>query len=303
MTAPLPPSLVRLARANPAPVEEERGRSADAQAALAQILATERHPPPARASRWRRRHKTLMLSFAALLIIGGGAVAATDPLGIFRSPNPGSALYGVDLNRRVTPPEVQQIDCQAGPSHALHCGAGLGGQRYELLDHVRSNGSQNLTRSHMQKALAQERRSGQLTAAAERRLLADIAALSDSDLAGLREMLSFGTLSTGPIIVRGRAVAPPPGVPALIVCQRAGTGLSCRDLNGDDGAPIGAGIYRATPSADWRPAPPQQPDPGYALEVAILGHPPTKAELRFMIDLFRYGTTTSSGGAPPRVQR
>jgi hypothetical protein len=302
MTAPSLSSLVRLSRANPAPVEEERGRSVDAQAALARILATERAPASRRGVRWRR-HKVMILAFAALLIIGGGAVAATDPLGIFRSPNPGSAIFGVDPNRHVTPPQVQQIDCPASGSHSLRCGPGLGGQRYELLDHVQSNGSQNLTRGRMQSALAQERRSGRLTAAGARRLAADIAALSDSDLAGLRALWRFGMMSTGPVIVGGRAVAPPPSVPALIVCQNAGTALSCRDLNGDDNAPIGSGIYQALPAPDWRPAAAQQPDPNWSLEVAILGHPPNQAQLRFMIDLVRYGTTSSGGGSPRRADR
>lgn len=303
MTAPSPPSLVRLARANPAPVEAERGRSAHAKATLERILATERGPSTGRAIRWRRRHKMLVLSFAALLIIGGGAVAATDPLGIFRSPNPGSALFSVDPNRHVTPPTEWQVSCPASRSAVPRCAPGLGGQRYQLLDNVESNGSQNLTRSRMQRALAQERRSGQLAAAAERRLLADLAAVSDSDLARLRELFSFGTLSTGPTTLRGHVVAPPPGVPELIVCEPAGAALSCRDLNGDDNAPIGAGIYQGVPSADWRPAPPHQPDPDSSLEAAILGGPPTKSEERLLMDLFRYATVSGRSGAPRRVQR
>jgi hypothetical protein len=73
-------------------------------------------------------------------------------------------------------------------------------------------------------------------------------------------------------------------------------------MNGDDQAPVGAGIYVAMRERDWRPAPPHQPDSTWQLEVAILGHPPTAAELRFEIDLVRYGTT-SSGASPAGPQR
>jgi hypothetical protein len=300
MTPPSPPTLDRLARANPVIVDEERGHSPVAQTALARILASERDGRRRRP--FGRRRGIPIVAIAALLVIGGGAVAATDPLGLFRSPNPGTAIYGVDPSRHVRPPTETSIACPAHPGPVLRCGAGLGGQRYMLIDHVESNGGSRLTRANMLRALEQERRSGLFPARTVRRVEADLAAVSDGFLAHLREMLRFGTLSTSLTSASGRPVAPPPGVPALIVCEPDGSTLGCRDLNGDDHAAIGSGIYQALPSAGWLPAPPHQPDPGWELEVAILGRPPTPAELRFMTDLLRV-TTTSSGATPSRPQR
>lgn len=112
-------------------------------------------------------------------------------------------------------------------------------------------------------------------------------------------MLRYGTLTTSLSSDSGRRV-PPQGVPDLIVCEPAGAALACRDLNGDDHAAVGSGIYQATPTAGWVPAPPHQPDPGWALEVAILGHAPSAAEIRLITDLASAVSTTSgsSSGQP-----
>jgi hypothetical protein len=236
---------------------------------------------------------------AALLLAVGGAVAATDPFGLFRSPNPGSAIYGVDPSRHVAPPTVQQIGCPHPTAQTFACSARLGGQRYMLIDHVSSNPP--ITRARMLASIRQERRAGQISAAGADRLDADIAAISDDFIAGFNEMMRFGTYGTS-LTTSGPARVPPVGVPSLLVCQMGASALSCRDLNGDDSAPVGGGIYQALPASDWRPAPPNRPDPGWDLEVAILGHPPTAAELRFEADLFRYGTT-SHGASPARPRR
>ncbi|HET6866806.1 MAG TPA: hypothetical protein VFH80_12885 [Solirubrobacteraceae bacterium] len=140
---------------------------------------------------------------------------------------------------------------------------------------------------------------GRVPAASARRLDADIAALSDDFIARFNVMSHFGTYISG--AAGGSQRVPPVGVPSLLVCQTAGRALSCRDLNGDDSAPVGGGIYAAVPAPDWRPAPPHQSDSTWDLEVAILGHAPTAAELRFEMDLVRYGTTShSSSSARPR---
>ena len=111
----------------------------------------------------------------------------------------------------------------------------------------------------MQAALRQQRRQGQLSAQAVKRLDADLAAVSDRFLASLNVMFRFGTFSAD-LTSRGRPRVPPSGVPALLVCEPAVPALSCRDMNGDDSAPVGGGIYQALPAPDWRPAPPQQSD-------------------------------------------
>lgn len=295
MTVQLPPTLERLARACPARPDDTLGETPIARAALERILATERGP--ARRRRARRHGRRMAIVLVALLLLAvGGAVAATDPFGLFRSANPGSAIYGVDSSRHVTPPTVRSVGCPHATEQRFACGARLAGQRYALIDHVWSDPT--LTRTQMLAAVRKERRAGQISAAGAQRLDADIAAISDAFIAQFNLMAHFGTYSVS-FGSTGTGRVPPVGVPSLLVCETAGPALSCRDMNGDDSAPVGAGIYAAQPARDWRPAPPQQPDPGYELEVAILGHPPTAAELRFEFDLVRYGTT-SSGTSPAR---
>lgn len=291
------PTLERLARANPARPDDELGRTPAAQATLERILATERPAAQRRRRRRRHGHRLAIVLVAALLVAVGGAVAATDPFGLFRSPNPGSAVYGVDASRHVTPPTVPNIGCPRSTAQSFDCGAHLSGQRYTLIDHVFSNPT--VTRPMMLAAIRRGLQEGRISPTGAARLDADIAAISDSFIARFNVMAHFGTYSGG-LGAGGRV--PPVGVPSLLVCQNAGTALSCRDMNGDDSAPVGGGIYAALPAPDWRPAPPQQPDSGWNLEVAILGHVPTAAELRFEADLIRYGTT-SSGASPVRPRR
>jgi hypothetical protein len=305
MTVKLPPTLERVARANPVRPDEERGQTPAAQDTLARILAG-KHPGedtrPAelalgRRAGWHGRRLAVVL-LAALLLAVGGAVAATGPFGLFRSPNPGSAIFGIDTTRHVTPPTRFHITCPHPSAQVFNCGARLRGQRFMLLDHVQSNGP-TLTRGAMEAALRRERQQGQLSAAGAKRLKDDLAAVSDDFIARLNVMFRFGTYSTNLTPEGTRRLAPPAGVPSLLICEPAGALLRCRDMNGDDAAAIGSGIYQALPAPDWRPAPPQQPDPGWQLEVAILGHPPTAAEQRFLIDLLRYGTTSSSSSSSP----
>jgi len=301
MTVQLPPTLERLARANPARPDDSLGESPVARAALERILATERQPERAAERRRSRRHghRLAIVLVAALLVAVGGAVAATDPFGLFRSPNPGTAIFGVDPGRYVTPPTVQRIGCPDPAGQTFACGASLAGQHYLLIDHVWANPS--ITRVRMLAAIRTGLRKGQISAQAARRLEADIASVSDYFIARFNVMSHFGTFSTG-LTSNGRPMAPPVGVPSLLVCEPAGAALTCRDLNGDGSAPVGGGIYQALPAPGWRPAPPHQPDSAWQLEVAILGRPPTASELRFEIDLVRYGTTSSSRSAPTRVR-
>jgi hypothetical protein len=286
MTPQLPPSLARVARANPVhAVDDERGQTADAQTKLAQILADDPSAPKRRAP--RRGRRVLIGAVAALLLAVGAALAATDPFGIFRNPNPGSALYGVDSTRHVKPPTAFLIRCPRTAGNSFACGAGLAGVRYQLLDHVESNGAGRLNRHTMETAIRQARARGQISAAMATRFDRDLAAVSDGFLAKLQTMFRYGTLSAGLTRV------PPRGVPALIVCEPAGRALSCQDLNGDANAAVGSGIYEALPAPDWRPAPPQRPDNSWALVVSILGHQPTQAELRVFFDMAMTATSST----------
>lgn len=295
MTPELPPTLERVARANPVRPDDDRGKGTDAQATLARILAD--GPAAGRRRSGRRSRRVLIIALAALLVAVGAGLAATDPFGIFRNPNPGSALFGIDTSRRVTPPTAFRIECPRTTGAAFRCAVGLPGRVYELLDHVESNGGIPLTRPNIVAAIRRARARGDISAAMAARFDRDLAAVSDDFLARVGTMFRYSTLSTG------MSRVPPPGVPALVVCEPAGNDLSCRDLNGDGDAAIGSGIYEAEPAPDWRSAPPQQPDSSWALIDAILGHPPTKAEIRFIIDVLATGTTSSSGAQekPTRV--
>jgi hypothetical protein len=88
---------------------------------------------------------------------------------------------------------------------------------------------------------------------------------------------------------------PPVGQPATLVCTDAGRGLRCQDLNGDADAPVGAGVYSAVPGPGWRTV----RTPRY-----IGGLPPgvqfTHAEEQVLVDLLRFGTTTSGSSSRSR---
>ena len=71
----------------------------------------------------------------------------------------------------------------------------------------------------------------------------------------------------------------------------AASGLSCQNLNGDEHAPVGAGIYGALPTRSWRyeRVPPENSNlpPGVTF---------TRAEYRVLFDLLRLATVTRSAG-------
>jgi hypothetical protein len=57
---------------------------------------------------------------------------------------------------------------------------------------------------------------------------------------------------------------------------------------------VGSGVYAGVPARDWRPAPPAKAGSSWRLVVAILGHPPTAAKQRLLIDLLAAATATTS---------
>lgn len=247
-----PPILDRLARANPAGLDEELGNTAHARAALERILSTPAADLPRHPAR-RHSRRTLVLCLAVLLVMAAAALAATDPFHLFRSSAPDSALYGVDDSRTVATPTATEIGCSTPAATALRCAAALAGQRYLLAGPVQRSDAQGLTRANLVRVLHQQLARGAVSPAAARRFEDDLAAVSDTFLARLREVLRYGTISGG-LGFAGHRV-PPPGVPAFIVCDYAGSGLSCRDLNGDGNAAVGSGIYMAIPNRSWRAAP------------------------------------------------
>ena len=196
LTPQLPPTLARVARANPVRPDDDLGLMPEAQAALDRILATE--APARRRSAARRSRRVVIVALATLLLVAVGAgLAATDPFGIFRNPNPGSALYGVDSSRHVKPPTAYWIQCPQTTGNAFRCGAALSGTRYELLDHIESNDASVLTRANLKTAIRQARARGEISAAMAKRFDQDLAAVSDTFLARFRTMFRYQQLGVG----------------------------------------------------------------------------------------------------------
>jgi hypothetical protein len=74
--------------------------------------------------------------------------------------------------------------------------------------------------------------------------------------------------------------------------------LTCSNLNGDNAAPVGAGVYMAEPTAHWRPAPASREDAALAPGITF-----TAAEYRLLIDLVESATPSISQRlAPPQKQ-
>jgi hypothetical protein len=307
MTAQLPPSLTRLAAANPVSTDERRGLGAPAQAQLERIIATPRERTRRGWLARRGRPGGAIVVLIALLAGGGVALAVADPFGFWHSSTPDTARFAVNPANRVLAPSAEQLACHLSRAALLHCVPGADGIRYLLISRASAGAPAGFDRASALRALARARASGTLSVVGDRRLLADIAAVPASFFTSLSELGRFQTMQTGTYLSKQRELVPPHHIPILIVCRLLGRTIACSDLNGDEEVPLGAGIYAAVPSADWIavPAPPLRDE--YAaserLIVAVLGHPFTAAELRLIIDLGRYGTVThSSAPGGGRVQ-
>jgi hypothetical protein len=291
MTRQSPASLSRLARSNPVLVNDELGRTADAQATLSLILASEQSISARGVPGWRRR-RLVVLVLAAMLLAAGAAVAATDPFGFWRSANPGTAMYGANPGRRVRTPTVYAVRCQRITATGFRCGPRLHGRPYSLIDQIQAPPPPNsFDREAIHRAFAHAVASGGISRETARRVDADLARVPDSFFAKYREYARFGTYSGGPHAAHGgKQLVPPPGVPSFLACQPAGALLTCQDLNGDENAPVGSGVYMAQLSPGWIPAPAHQHDP-----YSPTGRPVfSSAEYRLLRDLLVYGTTSTT---------
>jgi hypothetical protein len=307
-----PDAITRLRAVNPAAVDPGLGREPVAQASLQRILDSppETAPPAARRPLTSRG---LVLVLAVLVLGVGGALAATDPMGWWSS-NPSEAHYRVNPDTRAPTPVAQQIRCtSAGGRGQFRCtphqercyqvgqrmpyckvsGTGLPYQKIDAISAPPSNSV--FSRTGFTKAIAKALAASRTTAAQAARLRADLARVPDGFFTELRLASQYGTYGSGDETKNGRTRVPPVGQPATLVCTAAGRGLSCQDLNGDADAPVGAGVYSAVPGPDWRTV----RSPRY-----IGGLPPgvhfTPAEEQVLIDLLRFGTTTSGSSSHGR---
>lgn len=280
--------LARVARANPEIVDERLGTTRQAAATLSRILQTPRQE--ADAAPHRRFGRTAGIATFATLVVAGAAAAAIDPFGL-RSPNPGTAIFAVDQSRHVPTPRAQIITCDFTTGSTLMCLPAATGQRYQLIDTVHAPNTGAINRSNLHAAVTVALRNGQIAQTQADKIDNDLAAVPDSFLEQLRDVMRYRTFSAG--VESGSAQrVPPPDVPALLVCEPESEVLACRDLNGDSSAPVGAGIYVALPESNWRAAPPQQADPTSQLISAELGHPLTQREARLVGDILRLSTAT-----------
>jgi hypothetical protein len=240
--------------------------------------------------------RVVTVAFALLLMGAGVAVAAADPFGFWRSNTPDTALYGVNPSRHVNAPTPPLIGCATTHTTVLHCGADVSAQAYQLVDRVHAPGA--LSRAAITRALVQTIQRGRLSASSERRVRGDLAGVSDSFLARLSEALRFGIYSGGATSV------PPAGVPMWLVCQPSAGPLACRDLNGDEDAAVGSGVYIALAAGDWVPTSRTGGDRQHAiarLMTSIFGAALTPAEMRLLQDLARTTSTQPATGGPARV--
>lgn len=299
-------AITRLRAANPAAVDPDRAHQPLAQATLQRILDS---PPPASSPAIRPvRPRGLALVLAVVVLAAGGALAATDPLGWWSS-NPGEAHYRVSTTTRVRTPTAENIRCRRDGTGGFacvavrevcyqvgrrppRCGLAGSGLPYMYIGAIPAPPPDSVfSRSGFERAITKAVTKGTMTAAQAARFRADLARVPNSFFSEFRLASEFGTYSAGDQTANGKTIVPPLGQPSVLVCTDAAHGLDCQNLNGDADAPAGAGVYGALPGPGWR----KVPTPRY-----IGGIPPgvhfTHADYQVLIDLARFGTTTSRGG-------
>lgn len=309
-----PDAITRLRAVNPVVADPNRGKEPVAQAALQRILDAP-VPQPTSVLRRGMTPRGLVLVLAVLLVGAGGALAATDPMGWWSS-NPSEAHYRVSTTARVRTPTAQQIRCHGGGRGRFSCAAETdhcyqigqqapfcklsgSGLPYTKIDTIHAPPRNSiLSRAGFKHAISKAFAAGTMTAADAARLRSDLARVPDNFFTEMRLASRYGTYGAGGPTRHGKVLVPPVGQPAMLVCSQTVTRINCQNINGDTATPIGAGVYTAIQRKDWR----WVSAPRY-----IGGLPPgihfTRAEDQVLIDLLRFGTTTSqssgSGHATP----
>jgi hypothetical protein len=230
---------------------------------------------------------------AVALVGGGAAVAATNPFGWW-SANPDTAKYAVNPSAHVGTPSASAIRCRTRSTAAPVCSPSGAGRLYTRIDTIQSPGpADQFTRASFLTQITRAETAHRISTSQATTFRHDLAQVPDNFFAKLRVGFRYGTYSGGPD--NGRV--PPPGVPEFLVCGQTGSTLTCRNLNGDESAPIGAGIYMAQAGRDWRPAPPRRADASLPAGLRF-----TAAEYRVLADMLTGATvttSTSSSGPSP----
>jgi hypothetical protein len=303
-----PDAMTRLRTANPFVADPDRGKEPVAQAALQRILDTPM-PSSISAPRHTMTPRALVLILAVLLVGVGGARAATDPMGWW-SNSPNEAHYRVSPSIRVRTPTAQQLRCHANGNGHFNCTAASDrcyqtgqqapsctlsgiGLRYMKIDTIEAPPRNSiLSRAGFKKAIAKALAAGTMTAADAAKFRSDLARVQDSFFTEMRLASRYGTYGVGGATRDGQTLVPPIGQPAMLACTDAARRVECQNINGDPNTPVGAGVYAAVQGPGWR----WVKAPRY-----IGGLPPgihfTRADYRVLIDLLRFGTTTSHSGS------
>jgi len=264
--------ISRLRVANPVESDPHRAYSSAARVALERILADvsldDVSPSPLARLRGRLNTRSArgLAAIGATLIVGvGGALAATDPMAWW-STAPDQAFYASNPSVHVATPAAVTVSCwtKAGgsyictPTNVLRQGL-----TYVRLGSVRRPQHVSLfTRRSFLAHVNAARAQGRISAVDSARLRADIAAVPDSFFTMMTFTADYGGFGVMSRTTAGKALVPPAGTPAFLVCQDATAGgLSCRSLNGETNAPVGAGVYGVNhtrrpwhPVATTRPA-------------------------------------------------
>jgi hypothetical protein len=297
-------TITGLRALNPVIAEPDRGKEPVAQAALQRILEASA-PQPTSPPRRGMTPRGLVLVLAVLLVGVGGALAAADPMGWW-STNPSEAHYRVSTTVRVSTPTARQIRCRADGRGHFSCAAETDrcyqigqqppfcklsgrGLPYTKIDtiHARPRNS-ILSRAGFERAISKGLAARTMTEVQAAQIRSDLARVPDSFFTEMRLANRYGTYGAGGPTRHGKVLVPPAGQPTMLVCNQTAARINCQNINGDTAAPIGAGVYAAIQQKNWR----WVNAPRYTG-----GLPPgihfTHAEDQVLIDLLRFGTTTS----------
>lgn len=267
--------IARLRAANPAEFDLRRAHSPAARAALERILgdASPNGASPSSFVRLRGRLHTRsargLAVLGAMLIVGaGGAVAATDPMNWW-SAAPDQASYASNPSVQVATPTALWIRCQTEAGSDSVCTPTTTPRRgltYVRIGSIpRPQPTSTFSRASLLAHVSSARAQNQISARGAARLRADIAAVPNSFFTTMELVDRYGTFGIMSRTASGKALVPPVGIPAFLVCKKAPAGrLSCRNVNGDKNAPIGAAVY-AVSHTRWHPVAATRPATEYRL--------------------------------------